>query len=166
MAQPRGHAHLGEEAFGARRGRRLGVQPLDRDRAAVPQVAREPHRRHPAGADAALHAVGAAERALQALAHRRLERLPERRVERRAGGRRRRHVEEPGRALLRAQQREHLVAQRVVPRARVGDERRALRRRPVERRVEQRVGAPEPRRVVARRAAARAHATASPCSSR
>ena len=57
MLQPGGDPDLLEEAVRAERGDQLAAEDLERDRPVVPEILRQPHRRHPAPAELALDAV-------------------------------------------------------------------------------------------------------------
>ena len=56
---------LALEPFGAERGGQLGVQDLERDRAVVPEVVGEEHRRHAAAPELALEPVPVCQAALE-----------------------------------------------------------------------------------------------------
>ena len=57
VLEARGEPDLAQEALGAERIGELGVQHLERDRAVVPQVLREPDRGHAAAAELTLEGV-------------------------------------------------------------------------------------------------------------
>ena len=61
MLQPRRGADLGEEAFATEGRTKIGMQHLDGDIALVPQIMREVHGGHAAGAEFALDAVAVGE---------------------------------------------------------------------------------------------------------
>ena len=64
MLQPRGDADLAREPLGGEVGPELGVQALERDRRAMPQILREIDRRHTARTELALDHVAVDERLL------------------------------------------------------------------------------------------------------
>ena len=57
VLEPGGELDLAQEALGAERIGELGVEHLERDRAVVPEVLREPDRGHAAAAELALERV-------------------------------------------------------------------------------------------------------------
>ena len=65
MLEVRRDANLGQEAFGAELGRELGIEHLERDGAFVPEIAREIHRRHSAGADLTFDLIPARKRGVE-----------------------------------------------------------------------------------------------------
>ena len=67
MLQIRGRLDLAQKAVGADDRRELVAQHLDRDVAIVLEIAREIHRRHPAGAELALDAIAIGEARAQAI---------------------------------------------------------------------------------------------------
>jgi len=65
MLQPGGEFDLSQEAFGPERGRELGVEDLERDRAVVLQVLGEEDRGHPPAPELALEGVASPQPCLQ-----------------------------------------------------------------------------------------------------
>jgi hypothetical protein len=66
MVESGNDADLAQEAVGAEAGSQLGMQDLDRDLPAVPQVLGEEHRGHAAAADLRLDGVAVRECKLEA----------------------------------------------------------------------------------------------------
>jgi len=69
MVEPRGDLDLAQEPLGPQGLRQLSAQHLERDLAVVPDVRREVHRRHAAGADLALEAIVPGEGGVQLRDH-------------------------------------------------------------------------------------------------
>ena len=66
MLEVGGELDLRQEPLGADDGGQLRAQELERDLAVVPEILREVHRRHPAGADLDFDPVAVGQRVLEA----------------------------------------------------------------------------------------------------